>query len=76
MKKLEKTVKIFLYRVIICLSKLMKILTITTNVKLASFLKKKKKQQFHLDFFYVFQTGSEKATNKLCFVSTNYFVHF
>ena len=75
MKKLEKTVKIFLYRVIICLSKLMKILTRTTNVKLASFLKKKQ-QQFHLDFFYVFQTGSEKATNKLCFVSTNYFVHF
>ena len=75
MKKFEKPVKIFLYRVIICLSKLMKILTITTNVKLASFLKKKK-QQFHLDFFYVFQTGSEKATNKLCFVSTNYFVHF
>ena len=53
----------------------MKILTRTTNVKLASFLKKKQ-QQFHLDFFYVFQTGSEKATNKLCFVSTNYFVHF
>lgn len=76
MKKFEKPVKIFLYRVIICVSKLMKILTRTTNVKLASFLKEKQ-QQFHLDdFFYVFQTGSEKATNKLCFVSTNYFVHF